>query len=190
MKFLLFFLFLGSMALHAAEIVIHTPALQFIGQRTINRRSNIPGSGVAAVEKVQEQGYRFIFAIQNTSGNIVKLATGFNHTRFEAEPGKNQFVLYLSHRVMSIKTASGKGAFPLIQPLENFRIVTLRPGEGTLLNVTCWVPEGKIRTGDKLVIEYAPCNYGRYDFMQLKVRSAAVEFKLPAAPQKVTPVVI
>ena len=189
MRFLLFLLLLGSVALHGADILIHTPSLQLIGRRTVNRRTAFPGGG-ATVEKVQELGFRFVFAIQNTSSNIVKLATGFNHSSFESEPGKNQFVLHLSHKLMSIKPASGEKAFPLIQPLESFRIVTLRPGEGTLLNITCWIPVGKIRTGDKLVIEYAPNNFGRYDFMQLKVHSKAVEFKLPETKEKVTPVVI
>ena len=190
MRIFLFVLLLGSMALQGADIMIHTPSLQLVGTRTVNRRRNIPGSGVSTVEKVREQGFRFIFVIQNTSPNVVKLATGFNHIRFDPEPGKNQYVLHLSHRLMSIKTAPDKPGFPLIQPLESFRIVSLRPGEGTLLNVTCWVPEGKVRTGDKLVVEYAPSNHGRYDFMKLKVRSKAIEVKLPGAPKTVTPVVI
>ena len=189
MRFLLFLLLLGSVALHGADILIHTPSLQLIGRRTVNRRTAFPGGG-ATVEKVQELGYRFVFAIQNTGGSIVKLATGFNHIRFDAEPGKNQFVLHLSHRIMSVKPASGKPAFPVILPLENFKIVTLRPGEGTLLNITCWIPESKIREGDDLVIEYAPRNFGRYDFVQMKVRSKPVKFKLPGSVKKVTPVVI
>ena len=74
--------------------------------------------------------------------------------------------------------------------LEAFRIVTLRPKEGTLLNITCWIPESKVRPGDKLVIEYNPCNFGRYDFMQTKVRSLPMELKLPGAVKKVEPVMI
>ena len=189
MKIIAVLLLLGGVMLNAADIVIYKPTLQLIGKRTVPRKVSAPGSGVVRVEKITELGYRFIFAIQNTSGNIVKLATGFNHIRFNAEPGKNQFVLGLSHRIMSVKVDNGK-AFPLVQPLESFRIVTLRPGEGTLLNVNCWIPEGKIREGDKLVIEYAPCNFGRYDFMQIRVRSKAVEFKFPSAEKKVTPVMI
>ena len=144
---------------------------------------------MSRIEKVPELGYRFVFAIQNTGPNIVKLATGFNHINFAAEPGKNLFVLKLSHRIMSIRTESGK-VFPLVQPLEAFRIVTLRPGEGTLLNVTCWIPENKIRTGDKMAIEYAPANYGRYDFMQTRIRSQELELKLPQNVKKVEPVMI
>lgn len=189
MKIFLLFLMLGSFMLSAADIVIYKPTLQLIGKRITSRRQSEPGSGVVRVEKVPELGYRFIFAIQNTSGNIVKLATGFNHVRFDAEPGKNQFVLHLSHRIMSVKPESGK-AFPLVQPLESFRVVTLRPGEGTLLNVNCWIPENKLRAGDKLVIEYAPQNFGRYDFVGLKVRSKAVEFKFPETVKKIEPVVI
>ena len=189
MKFIAAFLVLGCVMLNAAEIVIYKPTLQLIGKRNVPRRQSVPGSGVVRVEQVPELGYRFIFAIQNTSGSIIKLATGFNHIRFNAEPGKNQFVLGLSHRIMSVKVENGK-AFPLVQPLESFRIVTLRPGEGTLLNVSCWIPEAKLREGDKLVIEYAPCNFGRYDFVQTKVRSKAVDFKFPGAAKKVEPVVI
>ena len=179
MKIIAVLLLLGGVMLNAADIVIYKPTLQLIGKRTVPRKVSAPGSGVVRVEKITELGYRFIFAIQNTSGNI----------RFNAEPGKNQFVLGLSHRIMSVKVDNGK-AFPLVQPLESFRIVTLRPGEGTLLNVNCWIPEGKLREGDKLVIEYAPCNFGRYDFMQIRVRSKAVEFKFPSAEKKVTPVMI
>ena len=190
MRYFLFFFLLGSMVASAADICVYTPSLQLMGKRSVNRRNGVPGSGIVTVEKVQELGYRFVFAIQNTGNNTVKLATGFNHIRFDAEPGKNQFVLHLSHRIMSVKPASGKPAFPVILPLENFKIVTLRPGEGTLLNINCWIPEGKIRQGDKLVIEYAPCNFKRYDFVQMKVRSKPVQFKLPEAVKKVTPVVI
>ena len=175
--------------LAGADIVIYKPTLQLVGKRIKHQRQSEPGSGVVRVEKVPELGYRFIFAIQNTSGNIVKLATGFNHIRFDAEPAKNQFVLHLSHRIMSVKTGSGK-SFPLVQPLESFRIVTLRPGEGTLLDVTCWIPEGKLRSGDKLIIEYAPRNFGRYDFMHLNVRSQAVDLKFPEKVKKADPVVI
>ena len=189
MKFLLLFVVLGSMILSGAEIVIHKPSLQLIGKRIASRNQPIPGSGVSRIEKVPELGYRFVFAIQNTGPNIVKLATGFNHVRFDAEPGKNQFVLHLSHRIMSVKPESGK-AFPLVQPLESFRVVTLRPGEGTLLNVNCWIPENKLRAGDKLIIEYAPRNFGRYDVVGVKVRSKAVEFKFPEAVKKIEPVVI
>ncbi|MBR7139065.1 MAG: hypothetical protein IKD44_05930 [Lentisphaeria bacterium] len=190
MKMTILFMLLAGAMLGAAEnIVIYKPTLQLIGKRVVPRRHSEAGSGVVRVEKIPELGYRFVFAIQNTSGNIVKLATGFNHVRFDAEPGKNQFVLHLSHRIMSVKTECGK-AFPLVQPLESFRIVKLRPGEGTLLNVTCWIPESKLRAGDKLVIEYAPQNFGRYDFMHLKVRSKAVDFKFPGTAKKVEPVVI
>ena len=189
MKIIVLLLLLGGAVLNAAEIVIHKPTLQLMGKRIVPRKHSAPGSGVVRIEKSAELGYRFILAIQNTGGNIVKLATGFNHIRFDAEPGKNQFVLKLSHRIMSVKPENGN-AFPLVQPLESFRIVTLRPGEGTLLNVTCWIPEAKLRAGDKLVIEYAPCNFGRYDFMQIRVRSKAVDFKFPSAAKKVTPVMI
>lgn len=189
LKRTVFLLMLSSFMLCGADIVIYKPALQLIGKRISHRRQSAPGSGVVRVEKVPELGYRFTFAMQNTSSNIVKLATGFNYIRFDAEPGKNRFVLRLSHRIMSVKPESGK-AFPLVMPLEAFRIVTLRPGEGTLLNVSCWIPEAKLRAGDKLVIEYAPVNFGRYDFLQLKVRSKAVDFKFPGAVKKVKPVVI
>ena len=189
MKLLLCFLLLGTVSLSGADILIHKPLVQFIGKRVITRPQSTPGSGVVRTEKVPEVGYRFIFAIQNTSGNIVKLATGFNHINFKNEPEKNQFVLQLSHRIMSIKPESGD-AFPLVQPLEAFRIVTLRPKEGTLLNITCWIPESKARPGDKLVIEYNPCNFGRYDFMQTKVRSLPMELKLPGTVKKVEPVMI
>jgi hypothetical protein len=189
MKFLLLFVFLGALTLCGADIVIHKPTTQLLGKRIVSRRQPIAGSGVARVEKVPEIGYRFVFAIQNTSANIVKLATSFNHIDFTSEPGKNLFVLKLSHRIMSVKPESGK-AFPLVQPLEAFRIVTLRPGEGTLLNVSCWIPESRLRAGDKFAIEYAPANYGRYDFMQLKIRSQAVELKLPGEVKKISPVMI
>ena len=178
------------MALQGADIVLHKPTLQFVGKRTVSRPSAL-GGGVVNVEKVQELGLRFIFALQNTGANTIKIPTaGFNNIRFESEPGKNQFVLLLSHRNVLVKAAASQKPFPVIRPLEDFRIVTLRPGEGTLLNVTCWIPDGKIRPGDELVIEYAPANLGRYDFHQLKVRSLPVVFKLPAAPQKVENVVI
>lgn len=190
MRSLLAFLLLSAFALCAEDITVHTPTMQFIGQRTVNRRNAIPGSGVATVEKVRELGYTFTVALQNTSSNIVKLATGFNHIRFDAEPEKNQFVLRLSHRLLSMRPAGQKQKFLLILPMESFRIVTLRPGEGTLLSVTCWIPAGKVRSGDKLVIEYAPTNFGRYDFMQLKVRSKSVVLKLPTQTKKITPVVI
>lgn len=190
MKYLLFLFFLGAAVLSAAEVVIHKPSCQFIGKRAVNRRSSAPGSGVVRVEKVTEAGYRLVFAIQNTSGNQVKLATNFNHVRFESEPRNNSFVLRLSHRLMSVKPESGAKAFPIIQPLESFRIVALRPGEGTLITVTCWTPEGKIRSGDKVIVEYAPRNFGRYDFMQMRIRSAAVELKIPEKPKKMTPVEI
>ena len=189
MKLLLCFLFFGTMVLSGADIVIHKPLVHFMGNRISSRQQSVPGSGVVRSERVPEVGYRFVFAIQNTSGNIVKLATGFNHINFKNEPEKNQFVLQLSHRIMSVKPESGD-AFPLVQPLEAFRIVTLRPREGTLLNITCWIPESKVRQGDKLVIEYNPCNFGRYDFMQTKVRSLPMELKLPGAVKKVDPVMI
>ena len=181
MKFILSLLVLGAMTLQAADLVLHKPSLQFVGKRTVSRPSAL-GGGVVNVEKVQELGLRFIFALQNSGTNTVRIATaGFNNIRFESEPGKNQFVLLLSHRNVLVRTAASKKPFPVIRPLEDFRIVTLRPGEGTLLNVTCWIPEGKIRPGDEFVIEYAPANLGRYDFHQLKVRSLPVVFKLPAA---------
>lgn len=191
MKLLCCLLCLGSMLLGGAEIMIHKPSLHLIGKRIVNRRTpQAPGSGVVTLEKVPELGYRFVFALQNTGKNIVKLATGFNFIRFVSEPGKNLFVLRLSHNIMSFKPKTGGNAFPLILPLESFRIVTLRPGEGTLLNVTCWIPEEKLRSGDKLVVEYSPRNFGRYDFMQLRVRSEAVELKLPGAVKKLAPVAI
>ena len=168
------------MALQGAELVLHKPSLQFAGKRTVSRPSSL-GGGVVNVEKVQELGLRFIFALQNTGSNTIKVATaGFNNIRFESEPGKNQFVLLLSHRNVLVKASAAEKPFPVIRPLEDFRIVTLRPGEGTLLNVTCWIPDGKLRPGDELIIEYAPANLGRYDFHQLKVRSLPVVFKLPA----------
>jgi hypothetical protein len=116
MKFLLLFVFLGALTLSGADIVIHKPTTQLLGKRIVSRRQPIAGSGVARVEKVPEIGYRFVFAIQNTSANIVKLATSFNHIDFTSEPGKNLFVLKLSHRIMSVKPESGK-AFPLSSPL-------------------------------------------------------------------------
>ena len=190
MKFFLSLLFLGTMTLQGAEIVLHQPTLQFVGKRTVSRPSSL-GGGVVNVEKVQELGLRFIFALQNTGPNTVKVATaGFNNIRFEAEPGKNQFVLLLSHRNVLVKAAASQKPFPVIRPLEDFRIVTLRPGEGTLLNVTCWIPDGKIRPGDELIIEYAPANLGRYDFHQLQVRSRPVVFKVPAPVKKAESVVI
>ena len=190
MKFILSLLVLGAMALQGAELVLHKPSLQFAGKRTVSRPSSL-GGGVVNVEKVQELGLRFIFALQNTGSNTIKVATaGFNNIRFESEPGKNQFVLLLSHRNVLVKASAAEKPFPVIRPLEDFRIVTLRPGEGTLLNVSCWIPENKLRAGDKLVIEYAPQNFGRYDFMRLKVRSKAVEFKFPEAVKKIEPVVI
>lgn len=180
MKFILSLLVLGAMALQGAELVLHKPSLQFAGKRTVSRPSSL-GGGVVNVEKVQELGLRFIFALQNTGSNTIKVATaGFNNIRFESEPGKNQFVLLLSHRNVLVKASAAEKPFPVIRPLEDFRIVTLRPGEGTLLNVTCWIPDGKLRPGDELIIEYAPANLGRYDFHQLKVRSLPVVFKLPA----------
>ena len=180
MKFILSLLVLGAMALQGAELVLHKPSLQFVGKRTVSRPSSL-GGGVVNVEKVQELGLRFIFALQNTGSNTIKVATaGFNNIRFESEPGKNQFVLLLSHRNVLVKASAAEKPFPVIRPLEDFRIVTLRPGEGTLLNVTCWIPDGKLRPGDELIIEYAPANLGRYDFHQLKVRSLPVVFKLPA----------
>ena len=168
------------MVLQGADLVLHKPSLQFVGKRTVSRPSSL-GGGVVNVEKVQELGLRFIFALQNTGSNTIKVATaGFNNIRFESEPGKNQFVLLLSHRNVLVKASAAEKPFPVIRPLEDFRIVTLRPGEGTLLNVTCWIPDGKLRPGDELIIEYAPANLGRYDFHQLKVRSLPVVFKLPA----------
>ena len=180
MKFILSLLVLGTMVLQGADLVLHKPSLQFVGKRTVSRPSSL-GGGVVNVEKVQELGLRFIFALQNTGSNTIKVATaGFNNIRFESEPGKNQFVLLLSHRNVLVKASAAEKPFPVIRPLEDFRIVTLRPGEGTLLNVTCWIPDGKLRPGDELIIEYAPANLGRYDFHQLKVRSLPVVFKLPA----------
>ena len=190
MKYFLFLLFCGALGLAGADIVVYKPTVQLIGKRSVNRPRSAPGSGVVRVEKVTESGYRFVIAIQNKSGNMAKLATGFNHVRFDADPRNNCFVLHLSHRILSAKPVSAEKAFPVIQPMESFHIVTLRPGEGTLLNVTCWVPEGKIRDGDKLVVEYAPCNFGRYDFLQLRVRSAPAEFKMPAKAKKADPVLI
>lgn len=190
MRYVFFVLLYGALSLAGADIMVYKPTVQLIGKRNVNRRQSAPGSGVVRVEKVTELGCRFIIAIQNRSANIVKLATGFNHVRLDAEPRNNCFVLHLSHRILSVKPVSGAKAFPVIQALESFRIVTLRPGEGTLLNVTCWVPDGKIRRGDKLVVEYAPCNFGRYDFLQLKVRSEPAEFKVPGKAKKVDPVMI
>lgn len=190
MKLLLFVFLLGGMMLSGAEIVLYKPVIQLAGKRIANKRTAIPGSGIATFEKVPEAGLRFIFYMQNKSGNIVRLATRFNHVSFESEPGKNQFVLHLSHRIIQIRTEPGAKPFPLIQPAENFQIVTLRPGEGTLINALLWIPEGKLRSGDKLVVEYAPRNFGRYDFQQLKVRSLPVEFKWPVKDKAVTPVEI
>lgn len=191
MKLLCCFLCFVSLLLGGSEITVHKPSLHFIGKRIVNRRTpQAPGSGVATVERVPELGYRFVFALHNTGSNIVKLATGFNFIRFDSEPGKNLFVLRLSHNIMSFKPRTGGKAFPLILPLESFRIVTLRPGEGTLLNVKCWIPEEKLRSGDKMVVEYSPRNFGRYDFMQLRVRSEAAELKLPGRAKKLSPVVI
>ena len=125
MKFIAAFLVLGCVMLNAAEIVIYKPTLQLIGKRNVPRRQSVPGSGVVRVEQVPELGYRFIFAIQNTSGSIIKLATGFNHIRFNAEPGKNQFVLGLSHRIMSVKVENGK-AFLL--NFNNYKVIVTLNG--------------------------------------------------------------
>jgi hypothetical protein len=96
----------------------------------------------------------------------------------------------LGHRILQVRVGPGAKPFPLIQPSENFQIVTLRPGEGTLINALLWIAEGKLRSGDKLVIEYAPRNFGRYDFQQLKVRSLPVEFKWPVKDKTAAPVEI
>lgn len=190
MKLLLFVFLLGGLTLSAAEIVLYKPVIQLAGKRISNKRTAIPGSGIVSVEKVPEAGVRFIFYVRNKSGNILRLATRFNHVRFESEPGKNQFVLQLSHRILQIRPEPGAKPFPLIQPVEAFQIVTLRPGEGTLINALLWLPEGKLRSGDKLVIEYAPRNSGRYDFLQMTVRSTPVEFKWPVKNKAVAPVEI
>ncbi|MBR2373880.1 MAG: hypothetical protein IKA87_06580 [Lentisphaeria bacterium] len=183
-------LFFIPLFLGGSEIMLHKPTLQYLGKRIVNRRTSPGNSGVITMEKIPELGYRFIIALQNKGSNITRLATGFNHIRFDAEPGKNLFVLRLSHNLMSFKPGTGENAFPLILPVENFRIVTLHPGEGTMLNVTCWIPEEKLRSGDKLAVEYAPRNFKRYDFMQMRIRSEAIEFKFPVKNKKNTPVII
>ena len=190
MKRLFFMLFFTSLMVGGAEITLHKPALRFIGKRSVSRPAAPPAGGVVTMEKIPELGYRFLIAIQNTGVNTVRLATGFNFIRFDAEPGKNLFVLRLSHNIMSFKPQAGQKAFPLILPSESFRVVTLRPGEGTMLNVSCWIPEEKLRSGDKMVVEYSPRNFGRYDFMQLRIRSEAVELKLPGTAKKIAPVII
>ena len=187
MRFLFLFLALtGALALSAGEVSLLNPELKLLGRRT-RMKPTAPG---APGEKVTELGYTASFILRNTSVNTVKLATGFNSITFLPEPENNRFVLKLSHRLVSVKLRQDAAPFPLIQPRENFRIVTLLPGEGTLLTVSCWIPEEKLRPGDRFVIEYAPRNLRRYDFQEMKLRSLPMEFKFPPAVKRVAPVAI
>ena len=187
MRFLFLFLALtGALALSAGEVVLLTPELKLVGRRV---RTKPAPAGVPG-ERVTELGYTASFILRNTGVNTVKLATGFNSITFLPEPGSNLFVLKLSHRLVSVKLPREKAPFPLILPRENFRIVTLLPGVGTLLSVSCWIPEEKLRSGDRFVIEYAPRNLRRYDFQEMKLRSLPMEFKFPQAAKKVSPVAI
>ena len=187
MKFLFLFLALtGAFVLAADEVVFLTPELKLVGRR-IRTKPTVPG---VPGERFTELGYTASFVLRNTGVNTVKLATGFNSITFLPEPESNLFVLKLSHRLVSVKLPQEKAPFPLIQPRENFRIVTLLPGEGTLLSVTCWIPEEKLRSGDMFVIEYAPRNLRRYDFQEMKLRSKPLEFKFPSAVGRTPPVAI
>ena len=187
MRFLFLFLALtGAFTLSAGEVVLLTPELKLAGRRVRTKPAppGIPG------ERIPELGYTASFIIRNTGVNTVKLATGFNSITFLPEPGSNLFVLRLSHRLVSVKLPQEKAPFPLILPRENFRIVTLLPGEGTLLSVSCWIPEEKLRPGDRFVIEYAPRNLRRYDFQEMKLRSLPMEFKFPRTVGRTPPVAI
>ena len=187
MRFLLLFLALtGAFVLSAGEVVFLNPELKLLGRRA-RMKPTAPG---APGERITELGYTASFILRNTGVNTVKLATGFNSIAFLPEPGGNLFVLKLSHRLVSVKLRQEQAPFPLILPRENFRIVTLHPGEGTLLTVSCWIPEEKLRPGDRFVIEYAPRNLRRYDFQEMKLRSAPMEFKFPPPVKKITPVAI
>jgi len=185
MKLLGILLFSGALLLPAGDIRILRPGLQLLGRRV----RTVKDAGVNG-ERVTELGYVCTFILRNTGGQTVKLATGFNAVVFRPEPGKNLFVLSLSHRMISVKVRKEEAPFPLILPGESFRLVTLRPGEGTLLTVNCWIREDKLRPGDRFVIEYAPRNFRRYDFLEVKLRSEPLELKIPAPGKKVTPVAI
>ena len=47
MKLLLFVFLLGGMMLSGAEIVLYKPVIQLAGKRIANKRTAIPGSGIA-----------------------------------------------------------------------------------------------------------------------------------------------
>ena len=187
MRFLLLFpVLFGAFVLSAGEVALLSPELKLVGRRVRTKPAppGVPG------ERVTELGYTASFILRNTGVNTVKLATGFNSIVFLPEPGSNLFVLKLSHRLVSVKLPQEKTPFPLILPRENIRIVTLLPGEGTLLTVSCWIPEEKLRPGDRFVIEYAPRNLRRYDFQEMKLRSLPMEFKFPPAVRRTPPVAI
>ena len=187
MRFLFLLLALtGAFVLSADGVVLLTPELKLTGRR-IRTKPTAPG---APGERITELGYSASFILRNTGVNTVKLATGFNSIAFQPEPGSNLFVLKLSHRLVSVKLPQEKAPFPLILPRENFRVVTLLPGEGTLLTVSWWIPEEKLRPGDRFVIEYAPRNLRRYDFQEMKLRSKPMEFKFPPAVRRTPPVAI
>jgi len=187
MRFLFLFLALtGAFVLSAGEVALLTPELKLLGRR-VRTKPTAPG---APGERVTELGYSASFILRNTGVNTVKLATGFNSIAFQPEPESNLFVLKLSHRLISMKFREEKAPFPLILPRESFRIVTLLPGEGTFLTVSCWIPEEKLRPGDRFVIEYAPRNLRRYDFQEMTLRSKTMEFKFPPPVKRVAPVAI
>ena len=187
MRFLFLFLALtGAFVLSAGDVVLLTPELKLTGRR-VRTKPTAPG---APGERITELGYSASFILRNTGVNTVKLATGFNSITFQPEPESNLFVLKLSHHLVSVKLRREKEPFPLILPRETFRIVTLLPGEGTFLTVSCWIPEEKLRPGDRFVIEYAPRNLRRYDFQEMKLRSKPLEFKFPPAVKRVAPVTI
>ena len=185
-RLFLFLALTGAFVLSAGEVVFLNPELKLLGRR-VRMKAAVPG---APAERVAELGYAASFILRNTGVNTVKLATGFNSIAFLPEPKGNLFVLKLSHRLVSVKLRPDQTPFPLILPAESFRIVTLLPGEGTLLTVSCWIPEEKLRPGDRFVIEYAPRNLRRYDFQEMQLRSGPMEFKFPPAARKVSPVAI